>query len=106
MWEHSFLPAALAEAGLEITFQVCNGRIVGGGGKDICKFGGGDSDICQYGHRYTLGDGTLSCLLHESKLTELLEWPLGGTSSEVFIKQSLPLPSPPPEFGGGLGQLY
>ena len=30
-----FLPAALAEAGLEITFKVCNGQIVGGGGRDI-----------------------------------------------------------------------
>ena len=96
-----FLPA-----GLEVTFQVGQGSIVGGGGSDICIFGGGGSDICQYDHRYTLGDGTLSCLLHESKLTELLEWPLGGTSSEVLIIQFLPLPPPPPEFGGGLGQLY
>ena len=37
-----FLPAALAEAGLEITFKVCHGWIVGGGGKDICKFLAGE----------------------------------------------------------------
>ena len=56
-----FLPAALAEAGLEVTFQVGQGSIVGGGGSDISKFGGGGGDICQNGNRYTLGDGTLSC---------------------------------------------
>ena len=78
----------------------------GGGGRHIYIFGGGGSDICQHGLRYTLGDGTLSYLLFESKLTELLEWPLGGTSSKVLIIQSLPLLSPPPEFGGGMGQLY
>ena len=31
-----FLPAALAEAGLEITFKVGHRPIVGGGGRDIC----------------------------------------------------------------------
>ena len=30
-----FLPAALAEAGLEITFRVRHGWIVGGGGSDM-----------------------------------------------------------------------
>ena len=37
-----FLPAALAEAGLEVIFQVRHGRIVGGGGRDICKFLAGE----------------------------------------------------------------
>ena len=37
-----FLPAALAKAGLEVIFQVRHGRIVGGGGRDICKFLAGE----------------------------------------------------------------
>ena len=32
----NLLPAALAEAGLEITFKVGHKPIVGGGGRDIC----------------------------------------------------------------------
>ena len=64
------LPAALAEAGLEVAFKVTDRSLAGevetfvnfgGGGRDICKFGGGGTDICQDGHRYTLGDGTPSC---------------------------------------------
>ena len=62
----------------------------GGGGRHICIFGGGGSDIYQHGLRYTLGDGMLSYLLLESKLTVLLELPPGGTSSKVLIIQSLP----------------
>ena len=44
----SFLPAALAEAGLEITFKVGHKPIVGGGGSDICKLLAGEVQTFLY----------------------------------------------------------
>ena len=45
---HGFLPAALAEAGLEITFKVGHKPIVGGGGSDICKLLAGEVQTFLY----------------------------------------------------------
>ena len=45
---YPFLPAALAEAGLEITFKVGHKPIVGGGGSDICKLLAGEVQTFLY----------------------------------------------------------